>query len=142
MFVLLNGYNGINTSEERMMSKYFLLAAIAWSSTAAVAKDNDLKVFVEYKHGPVHVHYALPCDYNATSSLASPKDSDKSWRVEITPTYTTNDIVSVRAVIKENDEVVSTSTVINKLGEDAKIVSASEDGAPYELTIRAYVNQK
>ena len=124
------------------MSKYFLVAAIACSSTASVAKDNDLKVFVEYKHGPVHVHYALPCDYNGTSSLSSLKDSETSWRVEVTPTYTKNDIVSVRTVIKENGEIVSVSTVINKLGEDAKIVSTKEDGDHSELIIRPYVDKK
>ena len=130
-----------------MMSKYFLIAAISFLSTAAISKDNDLKVFIEYKRGPVHVHYALPCDYNATSSLSSQKDSDASWHVEITPseitpTYTKHEVFSFRTVIKENNEVVSVSTMIIKLGDNAKIVDASADGESYELTIRPYVNKK
>ena len=129
------------------MSKYFLIAAIAWSSTAAIGKDNDLKVYVDYKHGPVHVHYALPCDYNATSSLSSLKDSDTSWRVEVTPSevtpqYAKNEVFSFRVVIKENEEIVTVATLINKLGESAKIVSTSADGEPYELTVRPYVDKK
>ena len=129
------------------MAKYILTAALAFLSTASIAKDNDLKVFVEYNHGPVHVHYALPCDYNATSSLSSLKDSETSWRVEITPSevtpqYTKNEVFSFRVVIKENEEIVTVATLINKLGESSKIVSASADGEPYELTVRPYLDKK
>ena len=106
-------------------------------SFTAVANDK-VSVFVEYRHGPVHVHFSLPCTYSSLCTLTSLEGSAIPWLVEVTPVNQGNGIISVTTAVTENSVEVSRANVLNKLGEEAKIVSTGPDGEPSELTIRAY----
>jgi len=108
---------------------------VSWVSVAAIAAD-DLSVFIDYRHGSVHVQYPLPCSYGTTSTLTSPEEAVVPWKVEVTPKNLGNGLVSVTTLVRENGEEISRSEVINKMGEAAKITSSGPDGDKVELTVR------
>ena len=114
-----------------------LILVPSLAASIAVA-DEKVSVYVEYRHGPVHVHYPLPCAYASTCSLTSLDDVEIPWKVEVTPAKSKNGIVSVTTVVRENSQEVSRSNILTKLGEEAKIVSSAADGTQTELTIRPF----
>ena len=120
------------------MNRFLVVLATTLTSITALANDK-VSVFVEYRHAAVHVHYSLPCAYKSTCTLTSLEGADVPWRVEVTPNKLENGIVAVTAVVQENSQEVSRSNVLNKLGEESKIVSKGLDGESSELTIRPYL---
>lgn len=123
----------------KILLAFFMLSLssliFAKNSSTVVSTTDSLSVFVEYRHGSVHVHYPLPCSYGVTSTLSSPEGAPTSWRVEVTPKDLGNDLVSVLTVVRENDEEISRFEVINKIGEKAKITSTGPEEDKMELTV-------
>lgn len=107
---------------------------VSWASVTAFAAD-DLSVFIDYRHGSVHVHYPLPCSYGSTSTLTSLADAVVPWRVEVTPKNLGHGLIAVTTVVRENGEEVSRSEIINKMGEKAIITSTDSEGDKIELTV-------
>lgn len=110
------------------------IAIISRSATAA----EEVSVYVEYRHGPIHVHYTLPCADKTTCTLTSSAGADNSWHIEVTPTRVENGLVAVTTVIKEDHVEATRFKVLNRLGESAKMASVAIDGSPMELTIKPF----